>query len=77
LFTLDARTKKPTSVAHLVDEDGKDLDSEALAIDHDGTLLITSEKEPSIRRYSRDGKLLEKSLPVPDGLRVAPVGRLR
>jgi hypothetical protein len=75
LFTLDARTKKPTSVVHLADENGKALDSEALVIDHDGTFLITSETEPSIRRYSRDGKLLEKSLPVPDGLRVAPTGR--
>ncbi|MFF9396329.1 esterase-like activity of phytase family protein [Streptomyces griseoluteus] len=51
-----------------------DLDSEGLAVDRDGTGLVTSETEPSVRRYSREGELLER-LPVPPDLRVAPAGR--
>jgi hypothetical protein len=74
LFTLDPRTKKPTHVVPLADENGKPLDSEGIAIEPDDTRLITSEVEPSIRRYTRDGKLLGR-LPVPDALRVAPAGR--
>lgn len=74
LFTLDARTRNPTGVLSLADENGRPLDSEGLAIDRDGTRLITSEVEPSVRRYDRDGKLLGR-LPVPDALRVAPAGR--
>jgi len=74
LFTLDARTYKPTGVVSLADENGQPLDSEGLALDRDGTRLITSEVEPSVRRYDRDGKLLGR-LPVPDALRVAPAGR--
>jgi len=74
LFTLDARTHRPTGVVGLADESGKPLDSEGLVVDRDGTLLITSEVEPSVRRYTREGKLLG-SLPVPDSLRVAPAGR--
>ncbi|MDN3022697.1 esterase-like activity of phytase family protein [Streptomyces sp. S.PB5] len=74
LFGLDARTLAPTSVVPLADENGAALDSEGLVIDGDGTRLITSETEPSIRRYSRDGKILDR-LPVPDALRVAPAGR--
>ncbi|MGW4288479.1 esterase-like activity of phytase family protein [Streptomyces sp. NPDC004673] len=68
LFRLDA--KGPTGAVTLPG----DLDSEGLAIDRDGTRLVTSETEPSVRRYSREGKLLEQ-LPVPPDLRVAPVGR--
>lgn len=74
LFTLDPKTLKPTGVVGLADENGAPLDSEGLAVDRDGTLLITSETEPSVRRYSRDGKILDR-LPVPDALRVAPAGR--
>jgi hypothetical protein len=74
LFTLNATTFAPTRVVSLADENGQPLDSEGLAIDHDGNRLITSEVEPSIRRYDRDGKLLGR-LPVPDALRVAPAGR--
>jgi hypothetical protein len=74
LFTLDRRTAKPTNVVNLVDEKGAALDSEGLAVDRDGTRLVTSETEPSVRRYERDGTLVG-SLPVPDALKVTPAGR--
>jgi len=77
LFTLDAKTLKtlaPTSVVPLADENGAALDSEGLVVDRDGTRLVSSETEPSVRRYSRDGKILDR-LPVPDALKVAPAGR--
>lgn len=74
LFSLDARTLRPQRVVRLADEQGAELDSEGLAVDRDGTRLITSETEPSVRRYTPDGKLLDR-LPVPDALRVAPAGR--
>jgi hypothetical protein len=74
LFDLDARTLAPESVVPLADENGAALDSEGLVIDRDGTRLVTSETEPSIRRYSADGKILDR-LPVPASLQVAPAGR--
>ncbi|WP_405908454.1 esterase-like activity of phytase family protein [Streptomyces sp. NBC_00828] len=74
LFTLDAKTLQPTSVVPLADENGAALDSEGLVVDGDGTRLISSETEPSVRRYSRDGKILDR-LPIPDALKVAPAGR--
>jgi len=74
LFTLDAKTLQPESVLPLADENGTALDSEGLVIDRDGTRLVTSETEPSIRRYSRDGRILDR-LPVPSSLLVAPAGR--
>ncbi|MEU6368236.1 esterase-like activity of phytase family protein [Streptomyces sp. NPDC046931] len=74
LFTLDPRTLEPTSVVNLADEKGAALDSEGLVVDRDGTLLVSSETEPSVRRYSRDGRILDR-LPVPDALGVAPAGR--
>ncbi|MFB9832054.1 esterase-like activity of phytase family protein [Actinoallomurus acaciae] len=74
LFSLDARTLRPVGVVNLADESGAALDSEGLVVDRDGTRLITSEVEPSIRRYSRAGKILGR-LAVPDALRVAPAGR--
>ncbi|MGK5698251.1 esterase-like activity of phytase family protein [Streptomyces sp. URMC 128] len=76
LFSLDARTLKPRSVVPLADEQGTALDSEGLAVDRDGTRLVTSETEPSVGRYSRTGELLER-LPVPGALRVSPAGRAR
>jgi len=45
--------------------DGRSLDAEGLAVTPQGTLLVASEKEPSIREFSRDGRLLG-SLPVPE-----------
>ncbi|WP_406126240.1 esterase-like activity of phytase family protein [Streptomyces sp. NBC_00989] len=74
LFDLNAKTLQPERAVHLADENGADLDSEGLAIDRDGTRLITSETEPSIRRYSADGTILDR-LPVPSSLLVAPAGR--
>jgi hypothetical protein len=74
LFGLDARTLQPERVVQLADEKGAALDSEGLVVDRDGTRLITSETEPSIRRYSRDGRILDR-LPVPSSLLVAPAGR--
>lgn len=74
LFDLDARTLRPKRVVQLADEKGAALDSEGLVVDRDGTRLITSETEPSIRRYSRDGTILDR-LPVPSSLLVAPAGR--
>lgn len=74
LFGLDARTLAPKSVVPLADEKGAALDSEGLVIDRDGTRLITSETEPSIRRYGADGRILDR-LPVPAALQVAPAGR--
>ncbi|MGW7545136.1 esterase-like activity of phytase family protein [Streptomyces sp. NPDC054770] len=74
LFDLDAKTLAPKSVVGLADENGAALDSEGLVVDRDGTRLITSETEPSIRRYSVDGKILDR-LPVPSSLLVSPAGR--
>ncbi|MEU6549844.1 esterase-like activity of phytase family protein [Streptomyces sp. NPDC046915] len=86
LFSLDAKTLAPKAVVPLADENGAALDSEGLVIDlpHSrlrssggtptATLLITSETEPSVRRYSRDGHVLDR-LPVPPSLLVAPAGR--
>jgi hypothetical protein len=74
LFSLDPHTYRPTGVVALADENGRPLDSEGLAVDRDGTRLISSEVEPSVRRYARDGRLLGR-LPVPDSLLVAPAGR--
>ncbi|MFJ9560608.1 esterase-like activity of phytase family protein [Streptomyces fuscichromogenes] len=74
LFDLDARTLAPKSVVGLADENGAALDSEGLAVDRDGTRLVTSETEPSIRRYSVDGRILDR-LPVPSSLLVSPAGR--
>ncbi|MFI5687198.1 esterase-like activity of phytase family protein [Streptomyces sp. NPDC051636] len=74
LFGLDTKTLKPTGVVRLADESGAALDSEGLVVDGDGTRLVTSETEPSIRRHSRDGRILDR-LPVPPSLLVAPAGR--
>ncbi|MFJ9004441.1 esterase-like activity of phytase family protein [Streptomyces canus] len=74
LFSLDAKSLAPKSVVPLADEKGAALDSEGLVIEGDGTRLITSETEPSIRRYGTDGTLLDR-LPVPASLQVAPAGR--
>ncbi len=80
LFDLDVRssggTPHPavTGAVPLADEHGGQLDSEAVVVDRDGTRLITSETEPSIRRYDTAGHLIGR-LPVPSYLRVAPAGR--
>ncbi|MEU2773527.1 esterase-like activity of phytase family protein [Streptomyces sp. NPDC007162] len=74
LFDLDARTLAPKKAVPLADENGAALDSEGLVVDRDGTRLITSETEPSVRRYSADGRILDR-LPVPSSLLVSPAGR--
>ncbi|MEU1402228.1 esterase-like activity of phytase family protein [Streptomyces sp. NPDC005728] len=74
LFGLDPKSLQPTSAVPLADERGAVLDSEGLVIDRDGTRLISSETEPSVRRYSWDGKILDR-LPVPSSLLAAPAGR--
>ncbi|MFF3493434.1 esterase-like activity of phytase family protein [Streptomyces sp. NPDC002795] len=68
LFALDGRTLAPRSVAPLADEKGAALDSEGLVVDRDGTYLVTSETEPSIRRYDRSGARVLDRLPVPAAL---------
>ncbi len=80
LYTMAVRTAPgrvtPTidSQVQLADESGKVLDAEAVAVDSDGTRLVSSEIEPSVRRYSADGKILER-LPVPAGFATTPAGR--
>jgi hypothetical protein len=74
LFSLDRAALRPRSVVPLADEQGQPLDSEAIVVDRDGTRLITSEVEPSIRRYDRAGHIVGR-LPVPGSLAVAPAGR--
>lgn len=65
-------------VTVLRDGDGEpftasDFDGEGLALTRRGDLLVSSETEPSIRRFSRGGRLLEE-LPVPRRFLVAPAG---
>jgi hypothetical protein len=74
LFALDSRTKEPVSVLPLATADGQGLDSEAVAVDRDGTRLVTDENQPSVLRLTRSGAVVG-SLPVPDALKVAPAGR--
>jgi hypothetical protein len=50
------------------------FDGEGLTLTRTGDLLVSSETEPSIRRFSLDGTLLEE-LPVPQKFRVAPEGQ--
>ncbi|MFE5394910.1 esterase-like activity of phytase family protein [Streptomyces sp. NPDC056568] len=76
LFRLDARSLRPRNATPLSDENGAALDAEGLVADGDGTYLVSSETEPSVRRYSRTGEILDR-LPVPDALRTAPEGRAR
>ncbi|HEY2204295.1 MAG TPA: esterase-like activity of phytase family protein [Pseudonocardia sp.] len=76
LFTLDPASRRPTGVVRLADELGRPLDSEAVVVDGNGDRLVTSETEPSVRRYAPDGTLRGR-LPVPAPLLVAPAGRGR
>lgn len=80
VFSLDVRehadslTADAVAVTALTDLNGGAPDSEGLAIDQDGTRLVSSETEPSVTRYDRDGTAFE-ALPVPFPLAVAPTGR--
>ncbi len=49
------------------------FDGEGITLTRRGDLLVSSETEPSIRRFSRDGVLLEE-FPVPQKFKVAPAG---
>ncbi|MEU7228971.1 esterase-like activity of phytase family protein [Streptomyces chrestomyceticus] len=72
VFALDHRLR-PAGVLSLADENGRALDSEGLAVERDGSLLVTSELEPSVRRFDRRGRLIGR-LPVPDSFRVGSAG---
>ena len=68
-------------VTTLKDETGKpftgaNFDGEGITLTRRGELLISSETEPSIRRFALDGDLLEE-LPVPEKFLVAPEGAQR
>jgi hypothetical protein len=79
LYTMSVRTAPGRvgvaidSQVQLADENGTVLDAEAVAVDADGTRLVSSEIEPSVRRYSADGRILER-LPVPADFATTPAG---
>jgi hypothetical protein len=52
---------------------GEEIDAEGLALTPEGDLLVSSETEPSIRRFDIDGRLLAE-LPVPERFLVEPAG---
>jgi hypothetical protein len=52
---------------------GTDSDNEGLAVLPDGDFLVSSETEPSIRIFGRDG-VQQAQLPVPARFAVAPAG---
>jgi hypothetical protein len=54
--------------------DGTTADNEGLAVLPDGDFLVSSETEPSIRIFGRDG-VQKASLPVPARFAVAPAGQ--
>ena len=62
-----------TAVTTLQGFTGSNFDGEGIAIERDGSLLISSETEPSIRHFSRDGALID-TLPMPDRFRPAAAG---
>jgi len=53
--------------------DGTNFDGEGLAVLPNGNFLVSSEAEPSIRIFGRDG-VQRGELPVPTRFRVAPTG---
>jgi hypothetical protein len=61
--------RKPDGTAY----DGTTADNEGLAVLPNGDFLVSSETEPSIRIYGRDG-VQKSSLPVPARFAVAPAG---
>ena len=62
--------RKPDGTAY----DGTTSDNEGLAVLPDGDFLVSSETEPSIRVFGRDG-VQKASLPVPARFAVAPAGQ--
>jgi hypothetical protein len=61
----EAPSDVPRSALRLAGLDGESFDGEGLALTPQGTLLVSSETEPSIREISATGETL-RSLPVPD-----------
>ena len=53
--------------------DSTNFDGEGIAVSPRGTLLIASETEPTVREFSRYGRLLF-TLPVPAPFRIEPAG---
>ena len=53
---------------------GGDFDGEGIAVTSRGELLVASETEPSIRRFSLEGRFMAQ-LPVPRKFHVAPQGQ--
>lgn len=74
LIGLDGRSHRPVRATKITDEKGAVLDAEGLAVEPGGRYLVSSETEPSVRRYDRSGALLGR-LPLPKALQVAPAGR--
>lgn len=62
--------KKPDGTPY----DGTTADNEGLAVLPDGDFLVSSETEPSIRIFGRDG-VQKSSLPVPARFAVTPAGQ--
>jgi hypothetical protein len=62
--------RKPDGTAY----DGTTADNEGLAVLPDGDFLVSSETEPSIRIFGRDG-VQRASLPVPGRFAVTPSGQ--
>lgn len=80
-FTLKVRGERveTTKVTTLKRPDGtpftgQDFDGEGLVIEPDGTLLISSETEPVIRRFDRGGEQLAQ-LSTPPRFGIAPNGQ--
>ena len=78
VFLSDGRTPEATTTTPLKRADGTafdgtNFDGEGLAVLPNGTFLVSSEAEPSIRIFGRDG-VQRGELPVPDRFRVAPAG---
>ena len=61
--------RRPDGTAY----DGTTADDEGLAVLPDGDFLVSSETEPSIRIFGRDG-VQKSSLPVPSSFAVQPAG---
>jgi hypothetical protein len=69
LFTLDPVSRAPLGATRLADAAGDPLEAEGLAVGADGSRLVTSEVEPSVRRYDADGRFVGR-LDVPPDLAV-------
>ncbi|HET6478872.1 MAG TPA: esterase-like activity of phytase family protein [Actinoplanes sp.] len=78
VFLRDGKTPKVTRTTSLkradgTPYDGTNFDGEGLAVLPNGNFLVSSEAEPSIRVFGRDG-VQRGELAVPNRFRVAPTG---